>query len=117
MVICRISEQKKFLLSRWSNFPPAGHFKLILWIIRSCSSFRWLLLAGLPLYEDHDRQGDGQGNHNRIDSCPWWYEQGDLTEDCLADTQGFCFGCVEERCPEEPDDCTGDYAQNDPERT
>jgi hypothetical protein len=24
---------------------------------------------------------------------------------------------VEEGCPEEPDDCTGDHSQNDPERT
>lgn len=30
---------------------------------------------------------------------------------------GFCFCCMEERCPKEPDDCTGDYAQNDTERT
>jgi hypothetical protein len=40
-----------------------------------------------------------------------------VDEDCLADARGFCFCCMEERCPKEPDDCTGDYAQNDPERT
>src|SRR5512133_1404713 len=78
----------------------------------SCGTYgsRLRHTAVLPLENDHDHEGERQGDHDRINRGPRGSKQRDLTEDCLAEAQGFCFCRMDERGPEKPDQGATEHA-------
>ncbi len=109
-LFCHLSEQKKVVLIRWSNFPPRGISRCFINYSAAMAIIDGCCLSDCHCIRIMTTSDMGRATTIGSTICPWWAEQGNLTEDCLADAQGFCFCCMEERCPEEPDDCTYDHA-------